>query len=39
MKRNFLFVLTIIACISSPTVAQVPDKAKVAAGADRAWCH
>jgi CubicO group peptidase (beta-lactamase class C family) len=37
MKRNFLFVLTVIAFLSSAAWAQVPDKAKVVAGADRAF--
>ena len=36
-KRNFLFVLTTIALLSSATLAQVPDKAKVVAGAERAF--
>jgi CubicO group peptidase (beta-lactamase class C family) len=36
-KRNFLFVLTIVAFISTATWAQVPDKAKVVAGAERAF--
>jgi CubicO group peptidase (beta-lactamase class C family) len=37
MKRNFLFVLTVIVFLSSAAWAQVPDKAKVVAGADRAF--
>ena len=36
-RRNFLFVLTVLAFLSSTTLAQVPDKEKVIAGADRAW--
>src|ERR1044071_2746853 len=36
-KRNFLFVLTVIAFLSTSTWAQVPDKAKVVAGAERAF--
>src|SRR6185503_17038055 len=36
-KRNFLFVLTVVAFISTATWAQVPDKAKVVAGAERAF--
>ena len=37
MLKNFLFVLTVVALLSSATSAQVPDKEKVAAGADRAF--
>ncbi|HJP92089.1 MAG TPA: serine hydrolase domain-containing protein [Pyrinomonadaceae bacterium] len=38
MSRNrFLFVLTVIAFFSTATWAQVPDKEKVVAGADRAF--
>ena len=36
-RKNFLFVFTTIAFLSTATPAQVPDKAKVVAGADRAW--
>ena len=36
-RRNFLFVLTVIAFLSSAAWAQVPDKEKVVAGADRAF--
>src|ERR1044072_8875130 len=36
-RRHFLFALTVIAFLSSATWAQVPDKAKVVAGADRAF--
>ncbi len=36
IRKNFLFVL-VIALFSNSTWAQVPDKAKVSAGADRAW--
>src|ERR1041385_277736 len=36
-KRNFLFVLTVVAFLSTATWAQVPDKAKVVAGAERAF--
>ena len=35
--KNFLFVLTVVAFVSSATWAQVPDKAKVVAGAERAF--
>ena len=36
-RRNFLFVLTVVAFLSSASWAQVPDKQKVVAGADRAF--
>jgi CubicO group peptidase (beta-lactamase class C family) len=36
-KRNLLFVLAVVAFLSAATSAQVPDKAKVVAGADRAF--
>ena len=36
-RRNFLFVLTVVAFLSSAISAQVPDKAKVLAGAERAF--
>src|SRR5215217_1097326 len=36
-KRNFLFVFTLVALLSTATWAQVPDKQKVVAGADRAF--
>ena len=36
-RRNFLFVLAVIAFVSTATWAQVPDKAKVVAGAERAF--
>ncbi len=36
-KRNFLFVFTVVAFLSSATWGQVPDKEKVVAGADRAF--
>jgi CubicO group peptidase (beta-lactamase class C family) len=36
-KRNFLFVLTLIAFLSTATWAQVPSKEKVVAGAERAF--
>jgi len=36
-RKNFLFALTVIAFLSSAARAQVPDKAKVVAGADRAF--
>lgn len=36
-KRNLLFVLTVVALLSTATSAQVPDKAKVVAGAERAF--
>src|SRR5215813_9296771 len=36
-RKNLLFVLTVIAFLSSTTWAQVPDKAKVVAGAERAF--
>ncbi len=35
--RSFLFVLTVIAFLSTATHAQVPDKQKVIAGAERAF--
>ena len=36
-KRNLLFVLTVVTFLSTTTLAQVPDKAKVVAGAERAF--
>src|SRR5215217_4060475 len=36
-RKNFLFVLTIVVAVSTVTSAQVPDKEKVVAGADRAF--
>ena len=36
-RKNFLFVFTVVLFLSSATPAQVPDKAKVVAGADKAW--
>src|SRR6185369_4865382 len=36
-KRNFLFVLTVVAFLATAISAQVPDKAKVVAGAERAF--
>src|SRR5215216_6414785 len=36
-RKNFLFVFTVLAFLSSATWAQVPDKAKVVAGAGRAF--
>src|SRR5215217_4850059 len=36
-KRNFLFVFTLVALLSTATWAQVPDKQKVIAGAERAF--
>ena len=36
-RKNFLFVFTVVAFLSSATWAQVPDKEKVVAGADRAF--
>jgi len=36
-KKTFLFVLAVIAFLSSATWAQVPDKQKVVAGAERAF--
>ena len=36
-RRNFLFVLAIVAFVSTATWAQVPDKVKVATGAERAF--
>ena len=36
-RRNFLFVLTLVAFLSTAISAQVPDKAKVVAGAERAF--
>ncbi len=37
IRKNFLFVLTAIAFLSSATWAQAPDKDKVVASADRAF--
>ena len=37
MLKIFLFVLTVIAALSTATAAQVPDKEKVVAGAERAF--
>src|SRR5687768_10681897 len=36
-RKNFLFVLTLVAFLSSATWAQVPDKEKVVASAERAF--
>ena len=36
-RKYFLFVLTVVAFLSIATSAQVPDKEKVVAGADRAF--
>lgn len=36
-RKHFLFVFTIVALLSSATWAQVPDKEKVVAGAERAF--
>jgi len=36
-RRNFLLVITVIAFLSTATWAQVPDKQKVVAGAERAF--
>jgi CubicO group peptidase (beta-lactamase class C family) len=36
-RKNFLFVLVIVAFLSNATWAQVPDKEKVVAGAERAF--
>jgi len=36
-RKNFLLVFTVIAFLSNATSAQVPDKAKVVAGAERAF--
>ena len=36
-RRNFLFVLTLVAFLSTAISGQVPDKAKVVAGAERAF--
>src|SRR5215211_8400750 len=36
-RKHFLFVLAVVAFLSSATWAQVPDKAKVVAGAERAF--
>jgi CubicO group peptidase (beta-lactamase class C family) len=36
-RKNLLLVLTVIAFLSTSTWAQVPDKAKVVAGAERAF--
>ena len=37
MIKNFLFVLTVVAALSTATFAQVPEKEKVVAGAERAF--
>src|ERR671916_491389 len=37
IRRNFLLVFAVIAFLSSATWAQVPDKQKVVAGAERAF--
>jgi CubicO group peptidase (beta-lactamase class C family) len=37
MRKNFLLVFTVVAFLSSAASAQVPDKAKVIAGAERAF--
>src|SRR6185503_17331233 len=36
-RKNFLLVLTVVAFLSSATLAQVPNKEKVVAGAERAF--
>ncbi len=36
-RKNFLLVLTVLVFLSTATFAQVPDKEKVAAGAERAF--
>jgi CubicO group peptidase (beta-lactamase class C family) len=36
-KKNFLLALTVVAFLSNATWAQIPDKTKVVAAADRAW--
>ena len=36
-RKNFLFVFTVLAFLSSATPAQIPDKEKVVAAADRAF--
>jgi len=36
-RKNLLFVFAVIAFLSSVTPAQVPDKEKVGAGAERAF--
>src|SRR6476619_762257 len=36
-RKHFLFVFAVVAFLSSATWAQVPDKAKVVAGAERAF--
>ena len=37
MLKHFLFVLAFVAALSTATSAQVPDKEKVIAGAERAF--
>ena len=37
IRKYFLFAFTVVVFLSSATSAQIPDKAKVVAGADRAW--
>ena len=36
-RKRFFLVLTVLAFLSTATSAQVPDKEKVVAGAERAW--
>lgn len=36
-RKNFFFVLAVVACLSTATWAQVPNKEKVVAGAERAF--
>ena len=36
-RKNFLFVLTVVALLSSATWAQVPNREKVVAASDRAF--
>src|ERR1044072_126768 len=36
-RKNFLFVFAVVAFLSTAAWAQVPDKEKVVAGADRAY--
>jgi CubicO group peptidase (beta-lactamase class C family) len=37
LRKNFSFILTVVAFLSSATFAQVQDREKVAAGAERAF--
>src|SRR5690349_21951261 len=36
-RKNLLFIFTLMALLANATLAQVPDKQKVVAGADKAF--